>query len=164
MTEKTIEYCQRTLAMKDPPPETYFNLGLAYCQEGRYGPAVRSFKTFLKAKPDYPNAYKNLGLAYQHLKRWQEAVQSFEEELRRHPGDPYSHLYLGDLYFERKAYQEALFHFKKCLGCPRLSDKDEVVRVQKIISRIEGVSRRSGQRDGRRDRQRLERDPIGSEA
>ena len=56
MWEKSIEL--------DPTADTYYNLGIAYNDQGKLTNAIQMWEKAIELNPDDADAYNNLGVAY----------------------------------------------------------------------------------------------------
>ncbi len=93
---EVIKECK--LALKNiyykTPEVAYFNMGIAYYEQGEYEASVGSLKKALSLKAGMASAYYNMGLAFERLKKSYEAIASYRKavELRSTYMEPYFRL------------------------------------------------------------------------
>src|SRR5579863_470411 len=73
------------LAQRDPTPENYLELSLAYDRAGRFQDCIRAARQALKLRPDYAEAWNNIAAGYEALADWDEAIQAAEIAVKLKP-------------------------------------------------------------------------------
>jgi protein O-mannosyl-transferase len=97
---------------------TFYNLGRAYHDAGRYKEAVEVYQKATLLKPNYQLAHNGLGMAYKALGFYKEAMEAFQTAFRIQPN---SHLglkalsNLGAIYIEMDRQGEAIEILKKAI-------------------------------------------------
>eukprot|EP00163_Fabomonas_tropica_P034893 TRINITY_DN9955_c0_g1_i2.p1 TRINITY_DN9955_c0_g1~~TRINITY_DN9955_c0_g1_i2.p1 ORF type:complete len:727 (-),score=179.58 TRINITY_DN9955_c0_g1_i2:156-2336(-) len=59
----------------------FYNLGVAYAEEGRFPESESAYKTAIELKPDYVEALCNLGVIYKRLNKITDAIDMYEKAL-----------------------------------------------------------------------------------
>ena len=95
--EEALDLAQRALQNPgyDRPALAHVNMGLAYSQQGQFGPAVAQFRRALTYR-SLPEAHHNLGLAYDRMGRRDAAIQAFRDAIRLRPTYAAAHAGLGE--------------------------------------------------------------------
>ena len=62
--DKAISFYLRSIELKPDDADAYFNMGIAYNNQGNYPKAIESYEKAIDLKPDYASAYNNMGNAY----------------------------------------------------------------------------------------------------
>ena len=70
---------------RNPSPETYLNLSLAYAQAHDYSDSLAAARDALKLRPNYAEAYNDIAAIYEELHDWDRAIQAAEQALRIQP-------------------------------------------------------------------------------
>ena len=70
---------------KNPSPEKYLNLSLAYYQLSKYQKSIEIAKEAIKIKPDFAEAYNNIGSAYNVLKQYEQAKEFLKKAIEIKP-------------------------------------------------------------------------------
>lgn len=66
-------------------PETNFQLGCRFAEEGKWTDAMFRFKVAIYLKPDYAQAHYNLGCCHLQMQRFSDAKAAFRTALRYQP-------------------------------------------------------------------------------
>lgn len=66
-------------------PQTNFQLGCKFAEQGKWNDAMFRFKVAIYLKPDYPQAHYNLGCCYLQLHKFADAKAAFRTALRYRP-------------------------------------------------------------------------------
>ena len=74
---------------------TFFDLGIAAWQQGRYDAAIASFNESIRLKPDFAEAHNSLGWVYNKTGRYDAAIAAYKEALRLKPDFAEAHKNLG---------------------------------------------------------------------
>jgi len=84
-----------------------YNQGIDFYKLGMYERAIESFRSAIRAYPDYTDAYYNLGTVLDYLKNYSEALSVFKQMYIRNPND-YEVIYkLAELSNKLEDYDEA---------------------------------------------------------
>ncbi|HEY1055682.1 MAG TPA: tetratricopeptide repeat protein, partial [Emticicia sp.] len=76
---------QRDEVSKNPSPEKFLNLGLAYYQVGKYKESIEVNSEAIQLNPDYAEAYNNIGSAYNLLKEYDKAQEYLKKAIQLKP-------------------------------------------------------------------------------
>ena len=110
-------------------PETYYNRGVAYAQQGDFESAIADFRKAIERNPMFVAAHYNLGLVYATLGNaagerdyFEKAIHSFNEAIRLKPNfaEAYNNLgftyyNLGVIYDQRVNIFEGENYFEKAI-------------------------------------------------
>jgi len=80
-----IDSLRRDVA-RNPSPEMYLTLSLAFYQDRDFEASRDASQAALRLKPDYGDAYNNLGLAEAELGNWDASIAALEAAVRLSPG------------------------------------------------------------------------------
>ena len=84
-----------------------YNQGIDFYKLGMYERAIESFRSAIKAYPDYVDAYYNLGTVLEYLKQYAEALNIYKQVYVRNPND-YEVIYkLASISFKLEDYSKA---------------------------------------------------------
>ena len=94
--DRAIEQFQLTIAVypdpfNAPPMEimnvarAFFNMGVAYQQEGHPESALRAYENAVRVSPKLAEAYSNMGTVYLGIGKYEDAISSFEKALSVNP-------------------------------------------------------------------------------
>ncbi len=64
-----------------------YNQGIDFYKLGMYERAIESFRSAIKAYPDYTDAYYNLATVLEYLKQYSEALSVYKQVYLRNPND-----------------------------------------------------------------------------
>jgi tetratricopeptide (TPR) repeat protein len=64
-----------------------YNQGIDFYKLGMYERSIESFRSAIRAYPDYTDAYYNLGTVLEYLKNYSEALSVFKQIYLRNPND-----------------------------------------------------------------------------
>ena len=64
-----------------------YNQGIDFYKLGMYERAIESFRSAIRAYPDYIDAYYNLGTVLEYLKQYAEALSIYKQVYIRNPND-----------------------------------------------------------------------------
>lgn len=64
-----------------------YNQGIDFYKLGMYERAIESFRSAIRAYPDYIDAYYNLGTVLEYLKQYSEALSIYKQVYTRNPND-----------------------------------------------------------------------------
>lgn len=64
-----------------------YNQGIDFYKLGMYERAIESFRSAVRAYPDYIDAYYNLGTVLEYLKQYAEAISVYKQVYVRNPND-----------------------------------------------------------------------------
>ena len=88
--------------------EGHYNLGNAYCAQGKLNEAVGEYREALRLNPGYVEAHYNLGNAYIKQGKLSEAVGEYREAVRLNPNLTEGHYNLGNAYRDQGRHKEAI--------------------------------------------------------
>ena len=89
-----------------------YNQGIDFYKLGMYERAIESFRSAIRAYPDYVDAYYNLGTVLEYLKQYAEAINVYKQVYVRNPND-YEVIYkLAFLNSKIEDYQKAEEYIK----------------------------------------------------
>lgn len=86
---------------------SYYNMGNAYADLGKYKEAIESYQEAIKLNPELSRPHNNLGLTYAALDRLAEAVAEFNEAVQLRPDYDEAHFNLGVAYLQSGKKHEA---------------------------------------------------------
>jgi len=93
----------------------YYNLGLAYADEGRTDNAVQYYEKALSMQPKLQVPRYQLGVIYSKRGNLEKAVTYLTEYLEAHPRDVRAHIILGITLAKDGNYETAYGHFRQAL-------------------------------------------------
>ncbi len=64
-----------------------YNQGIDFYKLGMYERAIESFRSAVRAYPDYTDAYYNMGTVLEYLKQYAEALNAYKQVYVRNPND-----------------------------------------------------------------------------
>ena len=70
---------------RDPSPERYLDLSLAYYRQGRYSECIETARRAVGLKPEYAEAYNNMAAGYNSLGLWDDGIRAAQEAVRLKP-------------------------------------------------------------------------------
>ena len=89
-----------------------YNQGIDFYKLGMYERAIESFRSAVRAYPDYVDAYYNLGTVLEYLKQYAEALNMYKQVYVRNPND-YEVIYKMALMSSKiEDYQQAANYLK----------------------------------------------------
>lgn len=106
----------RFLEKQPRDPQAWNFLGLAYLCDGKYDPALDSFRKALSFAPGYTDVHNNIGVMYMDKKEYAEAKKEFMKALEdvSYPvAGPYFNL--AKLAFVQQSYEESRALAKKVM-------------------------------------------------
>jgi tetratricopeptide (TPR) repeat protein len=109
-------FWQTTIRRNPNCPMAYYNLGLAYFQQGRLGEAIVQYQKVLQINPDETDALNNLGSTFLQQGRVDEAIAQYQKALAIKPDSAEAHNYLGLAYFQQGRSDEAMAQYQKALA------------------------------------------------
>lgn len=86
---------------------TYFSVGTALNDQGRYEEAAEQLKKSLELKTDFVQAYINLATTHMKLNRWDAAATYLQQALEIQSNNPVALQNLATVRIEQKRYDEA---------------------------------------------------------
>ncbi len=105
---------------------TYFELGWAYREQGKFPEAEASFKKAIELNPGNDMAYVGLGLAYEGQDKLPEAKASCMKAIELNPENDRAYLELAWFYQRRSKFPEAEPLFKKAIELNPRNDMEYV--------------------------------------
>ena len=89
-----------------------YNQGIDFYKLGMYERSIESFRSAIRAYPDYTDAYYNLGTVLEYLKQYAEAINVYKQVYVRNPND-YEVIYkLASLSAKIEDYEKAQEYVK----------------------------------------------------
>ncbi|MBT6516593.1 MAG: tetratricopeptide repeat protein, partial [Candidatus Marinimicrobia bacterium] len=85
----------------------YYNLGIAYNNQGNYTKAIESYKKAIELKPDYALAYNNLGIAYNNQGNYTKAIESYKKAIELKPDYALAYNNRAIIYYSKEEYDKA---------------------------------------------------------
>jgi tetratricopeptide (TPR) repeat protein len=73
------------MSVREPSPENFMNLSLAYYQAKRYQDCISAARKSLSMKPDIAEAYNNISAAFMAMSLWDSAIFNATEAIRIEP-------------------------------------------------------------------------------
>lgn len=93
--------------------DSYANLGVLLCDEGRFAEALALYDEAIVHCPHVALLHFNRGVALENLERIEQAIDEYEHCLKLSPAMADAHYNLGRLYHERGRGQEAIRHLSE---------------------------------------------------
>lgn len=93
----------------------YYNKGIIYNEEGKYGLAVDNYKTALSMEPESFEINFNLGVAYINKKEYVCAIECFKVVLGQSPDEVAALSNIALAYAKNNDYNPAIEYYKKLL-------------------------------------------------
>lgn len=84
-----------------------YNQGIDFYKLGMYERAIESFRSAVRAYPDYIDAYYNLGVVLEYLRNYSEAINVFKQIYLRNPHDYEVIFKLANLSAKQSDYTKA---------------------------------------------------------
>jgi tetratricopeptide (TPR) repeat protein len=109
-------FWQSTIRRNPNCPMAYYNLGLAYFQQGRLNEAISQYQKVLQINPDETDALNNLGSSFLQQGRLDEAIAHYQKALAIKPDSAETHYNLGNALFQQGRTDEAMTHYQKALA------------------------------------------------
>ncbi len=106
---------EELLAQGENSPQTHYLAGVCQRELKLYQAAEKSFKTALRASPQFAPAFNGLGLLYHDTNRPEEAENLFQEAVSHDPARADFCNNLGFFYMTRGEFSRAAEHFRTCL-------------------------------------------------
>ena len=83
-----LSACMSVYAVEIPvDAKLDYNQGIDFYKLGMYERAIESFRSAVRAYPDYTDAYYNLGTVLEYLKQYAEALNMYKQVYVRTPND-----------------------------------------------------------------------------
>lgn len=101
--------------VKKSPNSTrsYYNLGIAYSDQGRIDDAIRAYQTVIRLDPAFStDVYNNLGVAFMAQGRVDEAIGAYLTALSINPLDADVHYNIANAYESQGRIDEAIVEYK----------------------------------------------------
>ena len=110
--DKAISFYLRCIEL-DPTAAAYYNLGIAYYNQGNYIKAIELWEKAIELDPDLAMAYNNLGVAYKNQGNLTKAIESYEKAIELDPDLAMAYVNLGVAYYNNSDVNTALIYYKK---------------------------------------------------
>lgn len=101
--------------MVEQDAKFYYNKGIIYNEEGKYGLAVDNFKTALSFDKDSVEIIFNLGLAYLNKKEYVSSIECFRNVISKTPDETAAYSNLALAYMKNHEYALSIENYKKVL-------------------------------------------------
>jgi Tfp pilus assembly protein PilF len=98
-----------------PSSRSYYNLGEALAQRGKWAKAIENFEDALRINPRYIYAHTALGFIFAIQGRLTEALEQYDDALRIAPRLASAHTGLGLVFARQGKLSEASDHFRRAL-------------------------------------------------
>ena len=98
-----------------PSSRSYYKLGEALAQRGKWAKAIENFEAALRINPRYIYAHTALGFVFANQGRLTEALEQFDDALRIAPRFARAHTGLGLVFASQGKLSEASDHFRRAL-------------------------------------------------
>lgn len=102
--------------MSENNAKYYYNKGIIYNEEGKYGLAVDNLKTSLSMEPDSVEINFNLGVAYINKKEYGSAIECFKTVLNKSPDEAAALSNIALAYAKKFEFNSAIDYYKKLLS------------------------------------------------
>ena len=112
---KAVELIERAIALDEPDPSVYNNLGLALLAAGHIARAIEAFDQALSLDPVYVQAWFNRGNAWRECNKLQAAQVDYEKALALDPYLAVAHNNLGLVFRQNGELGKAIESFEDCL-------------------------------------------------
>jgi Flp pilus assembly protein TadD len=99
-----------------PEPEKILQQAIAAHQSGDIEGAIRSYREYLKQRPQSFEARSNLGAALASAGQFEAAIQEYNRALEKKPGNPQILLNLALAYYKTAQFAEAAPRLKAALA------------------------------------------------
>ncbi|MBI5675379.1 MAG: tetratricopeptide repeat protein [Nitrospirae bacterium] len=111
--EDSVRLWEDVVQKSPNKPRPYYNLGLAYSEQGRTDNAIDAYKTAIRLDPAFSaDVYNNLGVALMALGRVDEAILRYITAVDINPLDSDVHFNLANAYMAQGRVDEAISEYK----------------------------------------------------
>lgn len=93
----------------------YYNLGVAYYENGKVDCAILNYSNAIKRYPKYADAYFNRGAAYHEKGEYERAIEDSTEVIHLKPKYAAAYLNRGVTYREKGEYERAIEDYNKAI-------------------------------------------------
>jgi len=111
--EVIVSLFRKAIREDDKFWEAYYNLGIAYFNNGDYNNALQQFDIIITSLPNFEKPYYGRGLIYLRREDYKKAKQDFLRVTEFNPNDYKPFYYLGRISVILKEYGEANKYLKK---------------------------------------------------
>ena len=94
---------------------SWFELGFANSELGRYDNAIVAYREALRINPEFAEAWNNLGFTYNNIGRHDDAIAAFREALRINSEHAYAWYNLGVAYADLGRYDDAIAAYREAV-------------------------------------------------
>ena len=101
--------------MSENDAKFYYNKGIIYNEEGKYGLAIDNLKTALSMEPDSMEINFNLGVAFMNKKEYTPAIECFKKVLILSPDEVAALSNLALAYAKINDFNQAIDNYKRVL-------------------------------------------------
>jgi len=113
--DKAISFFLRTIELKPDYAIAYYNLGLAYKNQGNHTKAIQLYEKAIEVDPDDADAYYNLGLAYYVQGNYTKAIELYEKAIELDPDLALAYVNLGVAYYDQGNLTKAIELYEKAI-------------------------------------------------
>ena len=111
----SLKYYQKAIDLKPDCHEAWYNMGLAYYENGEFDTAIKKYEEAIKIKPDYHEALNNMGISYEKKGEFDKAIEKYEEVIKIKP-DYYEAWYnMGLAYYENGEFDTAIKKYEEAI-------------------------------------------------
>lgn len=135
----SLSFNTHALLVNPRSSTAYNNLGVTYCESGKFREALSAYQRAIEIAPEKPNAYVNLGNLYEKAKMAREALNFYRQAIPLVP-QSYGLVYrkIGDAYESLGEHEQALTNYHQSLYYYRLAEAGgfELARVHVAIGML----------------------------
>lgn len=115
-----IEYLRFLSVSRPADPEVFFQLGVAFHEDGKGDSALVYYRKATQLDPGLSKAYVNMGVLLDDMAKPGEAIAMFEKAVSINPNDFLAHAHAGYMLFEEGSHEEGYSHLAKALAIDSL--------------------------------------------
>jgi len=93
----------------------WFLSAIISLQQGKFEPAIASFKNAVKYQANYPEAFNNMGVAFEASNEIDEAVKSYKKAITQKTDYANAYYNLANIQKNKKEYDEAIDNYTKAI-------------------------------------------------
>ena len=118
----TENISQNPTEIADLKVQSYYNLGLAYYQDGKIEKAIAAYQTAIQLEPNFADAYGGLGVIYWRSGDIDAAIRHCQTAIKIAPENIEFHQNLTQIYWQKGMYDRAAIGYRIIL---ELNPSDE---------------------------------------